>query len=481
MKQLKTLVLSLPFVLAAVCTVGCSQDELTDMTDGGDKGKVREVPITLNLGVNVGLQRLTRSSALSPLATYAESQAQEGALPRELTTIDPAQQVNDMRIYVFRCPQQDGIEGTYTYYVPEEIEEIGYYDVSATGIFNHEKPYYSETLGYEEKTYTFKPRLEEGYYYKFLVIGRDDKNGNIYQSGKNQYIWGYKVLNEPDFTGKTFDEASINGIVMNNDRTGSMLWCTELFSGILRKGDNINGTGEEDAILVSSDGESTFPQRKIVLRRAVAGLMMYVKNIPLSVVDNDEYKGEVFKPEYLSIMANVASRYVTLVDREMPEVDKQKDYKNLSETMVRLGLIDLTEGWGEDKSKGIFTRPADEEKGWEENSYMISNYIMPTTEDCIDYRDDSPFDEVVTFVLCYNAQNKADQFKCYQKIKMRIEGSGDPYQYLFPIKANCLYLLGKKGKNVNDPYPLTPEKESQENLVIEVIPDWDSYEQLEWK
>lgn len=110
---------------------------------------------------------------------------------RELDTWDGAQQVNDMRIYVFRCPEdkKGTSEEAYTYCTPigTEAAKNGYYTVDA---FKNTKPYYSAEHQNmpEQHSYTFEPYLQNGYYYQFLAIGRDDKYATK------------KVLTEPKFT-----------------------------------------------------------------------------------------------------------------------------------------------------------------------------------------------------------------------------------------------------------------------------------------
>ena len=85
---------------------------------------------------------------------------------RELDTWDGAQQVNDMRIYVFRCPEdkKGTPEEAYTYCTPIETEapKKGYYSVDA---FKNTTPYYSAEHQNmpEQHSYTFEPYLKNGY------------------------------------------------------------------------------------------------------------------------------------------------------------------------------------------------------------------------------------------------------------------------------------------------------------------------------
>ena len=61
-----------------------------------------------------------------------------GIASRELNTWDGAQQVNDMRIYLFRCPQENTEEKMFTYYIPQNIKDKGYFEVKD---FDNKTPY----------------------------------------------------------------------------------------------------------------------------------------------------------------------------------------------------------------------------------------------------------------------------------------------------------------------------------------------------
>lgn len=157
---------SLNIILAASLLMSCSasNDVPDTLADGS-----HAVKLNMRVGVSAGV--VTGS--------------------RELDTWDGAQQVNDMRIYVFRCPEdkKGTSEEAYTYCTPigTEAAENGYYTVDA---FNNREPYYSAEHQNmpEQHSYTFEPYLQNGYYYQFLAIGRDDKYATK------------KVLTEPKFT-----------------------------------------------------------------------------------------------------------------------------------------------------------------------------------------------------------------------------------------------------------------------------------------
>lgn len=474
MRQFKTFILSLPFMLTLL---GCSQEELAEIPDNGNSGKIREVEVKLTLGVNSGLRLNTRSVGNVP-DNYVQTRADENLFPRELTTTDNAQQVNDMRIYVFRCPEADGESGDYLFYVPKDLKDSGidYYDISAMGYFTNKVPYLSNTPSvFEEHTVALKPKLEEGYYYKFLAVGRDDKYAKPISSVTeiaDYYLWGYKTLKYPVFKENetTFGDASLFGTVLSleQDEDGydyEPLWCTELFTGYMK-----DEKGEEDFILVNNSAKGF--SREVRLQRAVAGFMLYVKNIPC-LVTNDKTPSKKFEPINLTVQGPYISTAVNLVNRsEVTDEGTEPD------TPPILAIIDLQSGWTKDEEQGIFVRPEDTEKGWEKNSYMSSNFIMPTSSESI-----SKHGGDVTFRLVYIGEpERIGRPGPQHVVKIKLSDNS----YLFPIEANKLYALGKKGhdengEEINKPYPLTPDKDGGENIVITVYPDWDYVSDLEWK
>lgn len=284
---------------------------------------------------------------------------------RELDTWDGAQQVNDMRIYVFRCPadKKGTSEEAYTYCTPigTEAANKGYYSVDA---FKNTTPYYSAEHQNmpEQHSYTFEPYLKNGYYYQFLAIGRDDKNATK------------KVLTEPKFTEnetKLEDARIALTEEAKNSANPGILNTTELFSGILQD----ENTHEEAPVLVTE--ETRYFHRTLTASRNVAGLMIYVENIPAQVESNaaGDESTVTFTPTSLSVVATGITTETLIRQKQAPADAESLTYQTL-------GTIDLTSnGWTVDAKENIFKRAEDSQKGWKANSYMISNFMMPTPEE----------------------------------------------------------------------------------------------------
>lgn len=408
---------SINIILAASLLMSCSasNDAPDTLADGS-----HAVKLDMRVGVSAGV--VTGS--------------------RELDTWDGAQQVNDMRIYVFRCPveKKGTSEEAYTYCTPigPEAAKNGYYSVDA---FNNKEPYYSAEHQNmpEQHLYTFVPYLQNGYYYQFLAIGRDDK----YTTNK--------VLTEPKFTK---DETKLEDarIALTEETKNSaklgILNTTELFSGILKD----EKTQEDAPVLVTE--ETKYFHRTLTASRNVAGLMIYVENIPAQVESNaaDEGSAVTFKPTSLSIVATGITTE-TLIRQKLAPADAE------SLTYQTLGTIDLTSanGWTVDATEKIFKRAEDTQKGWKANSYMISNFMMPTPEEKMQKSKNSAENET-TFYLHYTdgTHHRYDNIR-------KSTTTGDKFK--FPIEANHLYCLGAKSKTVNQPYDL---KEYYEPVMTEV-------------
>lgn len=366
-----------------------------------------------------------------------------GIASRELNTWEGAQQVNDMRIYVFRCPKdkKGTPEEAYTYYIPNDLKAEGksYYTVDK---FNNREPYYSANHQNipEQHFYAIEPYLQNDYYYQFLAVGRDDK-----------YTDTPKILDETNFLEETtkLEEAkiSLTKATINSAQLG-ILYTTELFTGYLQD----EKTQADAPVLVTE--ETKYFQRTITATRNVAGMMIYVKNIPAKVESNaaGDMSTITFMPTSLSIVATGINTETLLKSKQAPAEATPMEYRNL-------GTIDLTpaNGWTVDETQNIFKRDEDTQKGWKANSYMLSNFMMPTPEESMKPSKNSEEAET-TFYLHYTdgTHHRYDNIKIATNTgKMR----------KFPILANHLYCLGAKSKTVNQPYDL---KEYYEPVMTEV-------------
>lgn len=369
---------------------------------------------------------------------------------RELDTWDGAQQVNDMRIYVFRCPaeKKDTPDEAYTYCIPIGANK-GYYSVDA---FNNREPYYSAENMPEQHSYTFEPYLQNDYYYQFLAIGRDDKYATK------------KVLTEPKFTEnvtKLEDARIALTKEEKNSANPGILNTTELFSGILQD-ENV-----ETPVLVTE--ETRYFHRTLTASRNVAGLMIYVENIPAKVESNaaGDESPVTFTPTSLSVVATGISTETLIRKKQAPADAEPLTYQTL-------GTIDLTSsnGWTVDTKENIFKRAEDSQKGWKANSYMISNFMMPTPEEKMQKSKNSAENETTFYLHYTDGKNHR-----YDNIR-KSTTTGDKFK--FPIEANHLYCLGAKSEKVNLPYDLKEYYEPvMTDVKIEIEPAFEKKHEFE--
>lgn len=423
---------SINIILAASLLMSCSasNDAPDTLADGS-----HAVKLDMTVGVSAGL--VTGS--------------------RELDTWDGAQQVNDMRIYVFRCPadKKGTSDEAYTYCTPigTEAANKGYYSVDA---FKNTTPYYSAEHQNmpEQHSYTFEPYLQNGYYYQFLAIGRDDKNATK------------KVLTEPEFTENVTKLEDAKIALTEEEKNSAnlgILNTTELFSGILQD----ENTHEEAPVLVTE--ETKYFHRTLTASRNVAGLMIYVENIPAKVESNavGDVSPVTFTPTSLSVVATGITTETLIRQKQAPADAESLTYQTL-------GTIDLTSsnGWTVDAEENIFKRAEDSQKGWKANSYMISNFMMPTPEGKMQKSKNSAENET-TFYLHYTdgTHHRYDNIR-------KSTTTGDKFK--FPIEANHLYCLGAKSKTVNQPYDLKEYYEPvMTDVKIEIEPAFEKKHEFE--
>jgi hypothetical protein len=306
----------------------------------------------------------------------------------------------------------------------------------------------------EQHLYTFEPYLQNGYYYQFLAIGRDDKYATT------------KVLTEPKFTENEtkLEDARIalTEEAKNSVKLG-ILNTTELFSGILQD----ENTHEEAPVLVTE--ETKYFHRTLTASRNVAGLMIYVENIPAQVESNaaGDVSTVTFTPTSLSVVATGITTETLIRQKQAPADAESLTYQTL-------GTIDLTpsNGWSVDTKKNIFKRAADAQKGWKENSYMISNFMMPTPEEKMKKSKNLSENET-TFYLHYTDGTHHR----YDNIRLSA-ATGDKFK--FPIEANHLYCLGAKSKTVNQPYDLKEYYEPvMTDVKVEIEPAFEKRHEFE--
>lgn len=473
MKQLKTILFTLPFALAAV---GCSQDEL--LPDGGKgtgaSGGMHEVEVTFNMGTSGGLQ--TRS------------------ISRPVISSDDWQRVTNVRIYVFKAESADAGDAAY-YYQPDINDGKGYLYVSnfadTKKDWEENDVWGDDSTEKENEYYTYSAKLELGPgYYKFLAIGRDDIDeehlDNLQDLTMTIPEWNYndyssdiqEILEERFLESKT-SKPNFSDIKWNDKTTLEKAsintkqdQCSELFSGT-------------SPVCPITDGVQGF-STNITMNRAVAGFLMYVQNIPTAkeaIADvltyddrEEEYtpiieKGKSYAIERIAILSPTSIDFgITLNKRET--TGKGSENTNLAKYLIAFDADTISQVT---ELKGIFLSPQQANKGNAKKDWIIDYND--------DKEDDEDFSKSLYLVYFTSLQHQTSIIPIWWKPIKIVSSSGDytlpegEDEYNYSIKANHFYSFGKKNyeDGIDEPIDL-----SDNNLVITVNPDWDWKGDLEW-
>lgn len=473
MKQLKTFVLSIPFVLAAV---GCSQDE--QLPDGGKgthaPGELHEVEITFEMGTGGRLQ--TRTANGDCLFVPDNELIPQSEPPRKLVSSNNWQQVNNVRVYVFK----QNVEGKFVYYCPEDKSGTPreYFSVDAFTKKFDLSPYAvwwgGNTGKNETHSYSISPLLGEGTY-RFLVIARDDKDKQASFSMLTNPNEDNEALNWEKWEAgtTTLEEATL--VCTNRD----MIASAELF------------TGCTPGITVTPT-QTSFKQ-DIELKRAVAGILLYIENIPAEIKGTGEESVGIIIPSGRTIAVGlihgqVTSDRVKLHDRSA----LTGTLTTVENSMIKHPLLRIDIPEGAKIENGYYVNLSSENT--EHPHSMLGGVFTMPQEANAQGGNDNDLDRLqkslylVLYGECVWPSGIKSEFARVIPVRFKLDkpetgavDTTDPYY--FPIQANHFYSLGKR-KFKNDGTELEEDKPidlKKDNIVITVNPDWQWSGSLEWQ
>lgn len=319
---------------------------------------------------------------------------------RALESSDNWQRVNSMRVYLFRS---DTELGSYTYYRPlmaGVAQDYLYVD----GFSGKDADYTTEP--FEEHEYLVSNLKLTAGWYKFLAIGRDDINGD-------------------DNTGSKLNlDALVEGTTILESVTASVastsLACPEIF------------VNYDDLVPLHMDGSRDAFYKVIELKRAVAGVLMYVENIPSVIGTTDVKSMGIIRRQHTwaltlasplpagSASTPVAAPGATLVGQVPGAADYVLRYDLSSATVVNDYFVDLT--------PSNSTHP---------NSIVRGAFVTPQeapTADC-----------TLNLVLC---DAGGSVLKAWDVKLVESNGLAVTPTKLYPIEANHIYCIGQR--NVTD-------------------------------
>lgn len=390
--KLSPVLLFLPLLLA------CAGNEDGDVT-GADLEGTAPVDIVLTLGCTS--VETTRSTPM----------------PRELISTDNWQHATNVRLYAFRAENPDS---TYRYCLCQDKEgrTTPYIYVPEFAAKGHNTWKNTQDEWYEKVVRT---RVEKGYYYKFLAIGRDD----ISEDDESKSAWELNIA-----PGISLDEAQAK-------LPQGMLTGTELFSG----------SNEEPFCI---DDTVRAIKRRVVMKRAVAGLLMYVENVPFKMRGIQVGAVGIAKQEYYQDATLLNSRRFggNLIPTTTPLIK------------VDMPTVPLIGNDGE----YIQTNP---NNASHPNSFLKGCFLTP--QPIINFTTGIGRTPLVFVYYDLNG-NEIERRNIYIKNNEAPDGSTSTpaTDNAYPLLANHIYSLGQKRNGKDEPKDLTPDPDEPDgNLILE--------------
>ena len=232
MRQLLSIIRHTLLALTALLWVtSCTNSELSD--DSIISNKRHEVILTFDLGLD----------------SHASTRA---AGNRQLTSSDDWQKVSSVRVYMFRSETSSG---TYTYYRPT-VSGVKQDYLYASDFSGKTEVWGDDEPEWEEHEMVISAMTLDDGWYRFVGIARDDIDGD----DNTGSTWTFDALTE-GVTTMTSLTATV---------TSGGLACGELFVG--------EAEGAPVQIISNKRMHET-----IIMKRCVAGVLMYVENIPTTI------------------------------------------------------------------------------------------------------------------------------------------------------------------------------------------------------
>lgn len=456
-----------------VCAVGCSRGN-SSVESIGESG-LRRIEVCFDLNTNGDLPAGNVGSAQPDDLTFVP----DGTLlpqsepPRMVLSSNNWQQVNDVRIYVFR----KGSAGDFVYYKPaaEDGLKQDYLSVDDFTLKFAQSPYVvwwggAQDLN-ESHSYVGRMQLETGEY-TFLAVARDDAKSEVRRiSGPNQSnsVYQWPAWSE----GET---RLLDAVLYCADEEETI--ATELFSGYT-------------AQTVVVDGTTSHFYRSIFLERAVAGILLYVENIPavFQAYDPDEDlpTGIIPDPiEYRVIALGIAhgvmlSDRVLIADRKaldgrlnVPQYTSVFNPPTPERVLLKIDIPEyatIRNGIYEGTSPDNVRHP---------NSLCTGSFVMPQLANEASSPDYESYDKSL-YLVYYGYDESLGREFALAWVPIRLDaGAGyDPHYY--PLEANHFYSVGRRcytgnGEDLPDEdEPIDLQKGTTADLVIRIDPFWNEY------
>ncbi len=456
-------------LLLSLLTAGCSGNL---SSDDSAMPAVHEVEVTFNINAKAEGD-LPESDVSSMIFVPDGSLIPRQVPPREVMSSNNWQQVNDVRIYVFRKDD----EGNFIYYKPvsgtgTSFDYVTVDDFSRKFIQSPFAVWWggSEDLN-ESHSYVGKMQLESGEYV-FLAVARDDKDADTF------------LLSDPNVTGpglqwqewtagKTrLDEALMYG---PDDKVTAT---TELFSGY---------TGQP----VTVDGSVSHFACQIMLRRAVAGILLYVENIPatMNAYDPDEeiptgiipekhaYRVvslAVIHGEKISDRVLVSGREAVEGTLDVPEYNSQFNPPTPGHVLLKIDIPEyatVRDGLYENTSPDNIRHP---------NSLCKGAFAMPQLANGSGTGNEDYSKSLYLVFYGYDESYGREFALGWVPVRLAA-GEGYDCDY-YPVLANHFYSIGRRCFSPDgsilpdgDDVPMDLKDGTEADIVIKLDPFWNEY------
>lgn len=400
------------FVLAALWLAAVSCADREELVPSCADRPAERFSVGLRLSIGVGAESSTRAG-------------------RPLAGTDAWQMVQDVRLYLFYSP--DGSEGSYTYYRPcvevaegssEKRDYLYIKEFEKNGIWR------DDLLGSECRSVELHPLLDRGGFYRLLAVGHDDAALSA--------TLKFPTWNE----GRTrLDEAKIRSL--------GRYVTAELF------------TACSEPLFIG--GAASF-ELEMTLRRAVAGVLMYIENVPDSLVAmasvgiageyEDDYSITVRKGEKYAVAA-VGIAPVSAAS-ELFAGNRQPCGESRANTnFIRYMTVADMKGYGEGhKADGYYVGTS--ENPDHPNSVLNGGFCFPQqgpwSSMILGPKDQPELCATVgrSLYLVFYTSPSATNIVPFYWIPLRIDGAGTDS---FDLKANHIYCLGHRCESTGEDSP----------------------------
>lgn len=480
----------IPFLVMLLA--GCSA-ELPDEPFAPSEGMTFDTEIAFLLGSEEaaaadGGQATTRDRISEATFVPDGTVVPQGRPPRRIFSSNDWQQVNDVRIYAFR----KNSAGNFVYYKPYGPDGTKR-DCLAAADFTLKfdiSPYAvwwgGDSDTNESHTYAARLRLAAGQY-RFLAIARDDSG-----------VTGTKPLTDPDTDHTAWGWFRWQEGVTRLDQATlacsnqSVVAAAELFTGCT-------------AQTLTVDASTSLIRCNITLERAVAGIMMYVENIPATIKaylqdDCGDVKLKEIRVRSLAVVhGKTVSDQVLLatrgaVDGRLPVTQPPAalyDTDNDTEAAVKPSaaptplrvLLKADIPQSALAVNGIYTGTAPDNTA-HPNSLLKGAFVMPQkagTDSGHDCGKENYDKSLYLVFLGYDAAASREVALQWRPIRLA-SGDGQGDRHYYPLTANHFYAIGcrhyaEDGSSLPAQYdkPVDLRGSASAEITVQVGSFWNEY------